>query len=301
MKQIILLLVRIFVKAGILTPIRVAQLKYMYKCHRLPHFQHPRDINNKINWLKFYGDTSQWPLLSDKYRVRSFVQKNGFESNLIPLIGKWDNAEQIDWDNLPRQFVMKTNNGCGDVVVCKDKNQMDKNKTLNHFRSILKKTYGALTGEPHYSLIPPCIIAEQLLDNNTQPNGSTTLIDYKIWCFNGEPAYIVCYSNRHDKFYTEIGVYDKKWHCHPEFLKYSSHYKKEHSPIPKPSCIEEVLQMAAQLSKGHPQLRVDLYVVDNHVYFGELTFSSSGGYMSHFTQSFLDKLGDLTVLPIDKR
>ena len=299
MKTIILYIIGLLERLHILSPLRVAQLKYFYKCHRLPHFRHPRDINEKINWMKFYGDTSLWPTLSDKYRVRSFVSEKGFASNLIPLVGRWENVDEIDWETLPNQFVMKSNNGSGDVVVCTDKSQLDKEQTMQHFRSVLKETYGTLTGEPHYSLIKPCLIAEQLLDNSTQPAGSASLIDYKIWCFNGEPAYIVCYSNRHDTYYSEIGVYDKQWRSHPEFLKYSAHYRKEQQPIPRPSCLDEMLQMAAELSKGHPQVRVDTYEVDGKVYFGELTFSSSGGYMSHFTQPFLDKLGELTILPVN--
>lgn len=300
MKAIILFLVNLLVKLQILTPIRVARMKFFYKLHRWPNFEHPKDLNEKINWMKFYGDTSQWPTLSDKYRVRSFISEKGFEDSLIPLIGKWDNVEQIDWDRLPQQFVMKSNNGSGDVVICKDKSLMDKQQMMAHFRSIMKETYGTKTGEPHYSLITPCIIAEQLLQGSMRPDGPDSLIDYKIWSFNGVPAFIVCYSNRHDKYYAEIGVYDTQWRCHPEFLKYSAHYKKEQRPIPRPSCLESMLKMASVLSTGHPQVRIDLYEVNGHVYFGEMTFSSSGGYMSHFTQEFLDKLGDFVKLPIDK-
>ena len=300
-KTMILFFVSFLVRLHILTPIRVARLKFFYKLHRWPDFRHPRDINEKINWMKFYGDTSQWPLLADKYRVRGYIEERIGAEYLIPLIGKWDTVEEIDWDSLPQQFVMKANNGSGDVVVCKDKRLLDKERTMKHFHSILQNTYGVSAGEPHYSFITPCIIAEQLLDSSKQPNGSSSLIDYKIWSFNGQPAYIVCYSNRHDAYYSEIGVYDTEWRCHPEYLKFSKHYKKERRPIPRPSCLNEMLQIAAELSKGHPQVRVDLYMVDGHVYFGELTFSSSGGYMNHFTQLFLDKLGELTVLPIDKK
>ena len=300
MKTIILYIVGLLGRLHILTPLRVAQLKYLYKCHRFPHFRHPRDINEKINWMKFYGDTSQWPMLSDKYRVRSFVSEKGFAENLIPLIGRWEKVDEIEWESLPNQFVMKCNNGSGDAVVCKDKTLLSKEETLAHFQALMSKKYGVLTGEPHYSLIKPCIIAEQLLDGSSQPVGSASLVDYKIWCFNGEPAYIVCYSNRHDTYYSEIGVYDRQWRSHSEYLKYSAHYRKERQPMPRPSCLDEMLEMAAELSKGHPEVRVDCYEVDGHVYFGELTFSSSGGYMSHFTQSFLDKLGELTILPRDK-
>lgn len=300
MKRIILYIVGLLDRLHILTPLRVAQLKYLYKCRRLPHFRHPRDINEKINWMKFYGDTHLWPSLSDKYLVRSFVSEQGFASNLIPLIGMWEKVDDIDWESLPRRFVMKSTGGSGDAVVCTDKDLLDKERTLRHFRSVMKERYGRLTGEPHYSLIKPRIIAEQLLDASTQPHGSKSLIDYKIWCFDGKPAFIICYSNRHDMYYCEIGVYDLEWRSHPEYLRYTRHYQRERQPTPRPSCLDEMLQMAARLSAGHPEVRVDTYVVDGHVYFGEFTFSSSGGYMSHFTQPFLDRLGELTALPINE-
>ncbi|MBR4536567.1 MAG: glycosyltransferase [Bacteroidales bacterium] len=301
MKKIILFFVGFLARLHILTPIRVAQLKYMYMCRCCPHFRHPHDINEKINWLKFYGDTSQWPLLADKYRVREYVKECGFEEILIPLTGKWDSVEEIDWDKLPQQFVMKCNNGSGDVVVCADKGALDKVLILQHFRKTLQSPYGILTGEEHYKSIKPCIIAEELLDGSTQPNKSQSLVDYKIWTFDGKPEFIVCYSNRHNNYYCEIGVYDCNWEAHPEFLRYTSHYMPEHKLMPEPACLGDMLCIASRLSKGHPQMRVDLYEVNGHIYFGELTLTSSGGYMSNFTQEFLDKLGRLTVLPIDKK
>lgn len=296
MKAIILFFVDLLVKLRILTPIRVARLKFWYKLHRWPDFEHPRDLNEKINWLKFYGDTSLWPMLADKYAVREYVRQCGLEECLIPLIGKWDAVDNIDWDTLPQQFVMKCNNGSGDVVVCKDKEKLNKEETLSYFRKQLNKKYGALTGETHYALIKPCIIAEELLVSR----GAESLIDYKIWCFDGKHAYIVCYSNRHDKYYCEIGVYDTEWNSHPEFLRYSSHYKKEKVPIERPLCLKQMLDIASRLSRGIPQVRVDLYEVAGKVYFGEMTLTSSGGYMAHFTRDFLDKMGEQTVLPIDK-
>jgi hypothetical protein len=249
--------------------------------------------------MKFYGDTSQWPLLADKYRVREYVAEKIGEEYLIPLIGKWDTVDEIDWDQLPQQFVMKCNNGSGDVLVCPDKKKLDKEKTLQYFRKTLQTPYGILTGEEHYKQIKPCIIAEELLDGSTQPNKSQSLVDYKIWSFDGKPEFIVCYSNRHNKYYCEIGVYDRNWDAHPEYLCYSSHYIPEQKLMPKPASLDTMLRIASILSKGHPQMRVDMYDVNGQIFFGELTLTSSGGYMLHFTQAFLNKLGALTVLPID--
>ena len=296
MKSFILFCVNILVKLHVLTPIRVARLKFWYKLHRWPDFEHPKDINEKINWLKFYGDTSQWPMLADKYRVREYVKACGFEECLIPLIGKWDSVDEIEWDKLPQQFVMKCNNGSGDVKICKDKESLDKNETLGYFQKKLNKQYGVLSGETHYALIPPCIIAEELLEPSQQANGSPSLVDYKIFCFNGQPAYIACCSNRHDTYFGAIGVYDTDWNWHPEYVADAPHYKSEDSPLRRPPCLSRMLDIASHLSKGVPHVRVDLYEVKGQVYFGEMTLTPNGGYMDLFTQEFLDKLGALTQL-----
>lgn len=125
MEEIIKFFIGILDNMRILTPIKTARLKFFYKLHRWPDFEHPKDVNEKINWMKFYGDTSKWSLFADKYRVRDYIKSQGLEDTLIPLIGKWDSVDEIEWGNLPNQFVMKCNNGSGDVVICKDKFSLD--------------------------------------------------------------------------------------------------------------------------------------------------------------------------------
>ena len=106
MKDLIKFFVGILVKMGILTPKRTARLKFFYKMRKWPDFEHPKDVNEKINWMKFYGDTSMWHIFADKYGVRNYLESLGLGHTLIPLIGKWDSVEDIDWDKLPLQFVM---------------------------------------------------------------------------------------------------------------------------------------------------------------------------------------------------
>lgn len=298
-KNIILYIVSFLARSHILTPIRVARLKYLYKLHRWPDFEHPKDINEKINWLKFYGDTSLWPLLADKYRVRDYVKERGLEDCLIPLIGKWDSVEEIDWESLPNQFVMKCNNGSGDVVVCKDKHQLDIETTKRHFKECLVEKLSILSGEPHYAQIKPCIIAEELLDSSTQPCCSTSLVDYKIWVFDGKPMYIWCTWNR-EKYYANVALYDMDWQFHPEWSVWTSHYVKPLEQMPKPKCFEKLMEVVGKLGKGQPVARVDMYVVNDKMYLGEITMTSQGGYQDFYTQEFLNKLGDLTILPIDE-
>lgn len=299
MKYIIEIIISLLVKCGILTPIRTARLKFLYKMHRWPNFEHPRDLNEKINWMKFYGDTSLWPTLADKYAVRDWVANRVGEEHLIPFIGKWETVEEIDWESLPQQFVMKCNNGSGDVVVCKDKSKLDIEATKRHFSKSLNEKLSILAGEPHYAKIKPCIIAEELLDSSTQPCNSSSIVDYKVWVFDGKPMFTWCAWNRH-VFHANVGLYDMEWEFHPEWSAWTSHYMKPKELMPKPKCFDKLMEVAGKLGKGFPVSRVDLYVVDNHVFFGEMTMTSNGGYMDFYTQEFLDKMGDLTILPIDK-
>lgn len=296
MKKIILRIITFLANIGILTPITIAKFRFLYECHKWPNFKHPKDYNEKLNYLKFYTDTSRWVALSDKYAVRAYLEKMGLGDHLVKLYGKWDRVEDIDWDALPNQFVMKGNGGSGDVIVCKDKSKLNKKEIMSYFDKILHTPYGITTAEPHYLKIKPCIIAEELLDSTTQPCNSTSLIDYKFYCFDGIPQYILCCANR-QKYTANVAIYDMDWNVHPEYSKCDSQHKAMTQLVPRPACFEKMVEVASILSSGFPTLRVDLYEVNGHVYFGELTFASSAGFINARTQEFLDIMGNLTVLP----
>ena len=259
----------------------------------------PRTLNEKIHWLKFYGDTSQWALMSDKYRVREYVKAKGLEHILVKLYGVWGDASEIDWEVLPNQFVLKANNGCGDVYICKDKSKIDKQQLVPYYNVLMKEKFGIQTGQLHYKEIAPCIIAEELLDASKQQTISTSLIDYKIWCFNGIPQYIFVVLNRQKGFAQQM-LFDVDWIPHPEFLHSTSHLDIYKGSIPRPIKLDDMLKYATILSEDQKQMRVDLYEVDNKVYFGELTLTSACGYMNYFTDDFLEILGSMVVLPVDE-
>ena len=280
----------ILARTRILGPVTVAKLKYFQMLRRWPDFKHPKDINEKINWLKFNGDTSSWPALADKYAVMDYVREKGYGDNLVGLIGKWDRAEDIDWDSLPDRFVMKCNNRSGDALICKDKSQLDGEAVKARFARFLKKRYGMETSELHYNKIKPCVIAVELLDTSTQPGGSS-LVDYKIWCFAGKPEWVICYSERTPTTY-RLSVFDTEWNSHPEFIVGSQYHTQPSVPIARPDNLEEMLAMAASLSEGFPVVRIDLYNVDGKVYFGEITFTAGGGYLKDYNREFLRLAGD---------
>lgn len=290
-KKIILALIKLLCSLRVLQPIQVARLKYFYKFHNWPNFESPVDLNEKINWLKFFGDTSKWADLADKYKVRDYVTSLGLSDILVKLYGRWDKACNIDWDSLPNQFVLKVNNGCGDILICKDKNRLDKKSIVRMYDKLLSKKYGDVSGEPHYAKIEPCIIVEELLDISKQSISTSSLIDYKIWCLNGKPYCVWCAWNR-DKNGADTGVYDLDWNYHPEWSIFSNHYRQGKLLLPKPKLFNQMLDIASKLSSDFPILRVDLYEVNGKIYFGELTFTSLGGFMDYLTPQVLLDMGN---------
>lgn len=294
-KKIILAVIELLCRLHLLKPIQVARLKFYYKFHRWPDFEHPTDLNEKINWLKFYGDTSRWSDLSDKYKVREYIKEKGLDNILVKLYGKWDKAENIDWESLPAQFVMKANNGCGDVFICHDKKSIDKKSIIKLYQKLLTHKYGSVSGEPHYAAIKPCVIAEELLDVTKQSIISSSLIDYKVWCLNGEPELIWCAWNR-TKDKMDSGIYDTNWQYHPEYSVFTHHMAQGKERLPRPQKLEDILAISKKLSEGFPILRVDLYEVGGKVYFGELTFTSLGGFMDYITQEQLLFMGEKVEL-----
>lgn len=281
---------------GRVAPRHLAGLFYWRVYRKWIDWKNPRSIDEKIQWMKFYGDTSQWSRLADKYAVRQYVEELGLSDILVPLYGKWDRAEDVDWDSLPNQFVMKTNHGSGDALVCKDKSKLDIEHWTQFFAKQLKLKFGTTMGEPHYDKIKPCIIAEQYLDSTKQQVESSSPVDYKIWCFDGKPAYVWACHNR-TKHSCQVGVYDLDWTFHPEYSVSQDHYVLCDRPIPRPQNLEKMLHCASLLTKGFPVVRMDMYEVDGKVYFGEMTFTPASGINTFYTDEFLNVLGDLCNIP----
>ncbi len=277
------------------------KIRYLVAFKKRLNLKNPNDLNEKILWAKLYSDTSQWSVLADKMRVREYVEGLGLQENLVKLYAVWDNADNIDFQSsmLPNAYILKANNGDGKGTnqVVADKTTLNSNdlKQLHDttHRWLTRKNIGMLSAEPHYDAIPPRIIAEELLPF---PEGSTSLTDYKIWCFNGKAQFIfICAERDKGGISAHIMVYDRNWNAHPEYCIFSSEYQ-ECKPIPRPKNLERMLQIAERLSQGFPELRVDLYniepdQVDGKIFFGELTFTSQGGLMDYFTPEFLLELG----------
>ncbi len=272
-------------------PLLLTQLRYFERFHKFIDFRNPKTINEKIQWLKLKSDISEWTRVSDKYLVRDYIKECGCENNLVTLYGKWDNANQIDFDLLPDSFVAKANNGCGSVLIVEDKQLVNVEVIREKLNTWISTPFGADGGEIQYLLIKPCIIVEELLKLDTKDrNNSTSLIDYKIWCFNGRPQYIMTCTNR-EKTSVELLVYDLAWNVVPNSLK-PNKTDRLGTSIPRPVLLDEMLAVASKLAQPFPCVRVDLYCTDGKVYFGEMTFTSLGGMMDYYTPEFLLKLGN---------
>jgi len=276
-------------------PKRLASILFYETFGRQMNWSDPRDLNEKINWLKFHSDQSLWAELADKYRVRAYVESKGYGDTLVRLYDVWENPYEIDWECLPESFVLKMNNGSGDAVICRSKASFDTDGASVRLAESFRRRFGIMTAEPHYLKIAPRVIAEELLDASRQSVQSTSLIDYKIWCLNGVPECVWVVANR-TKDSLEMMAYDLQWRPHPEYLVASDHYRLMNTEIPCPENLDFMLRMATELSAGFPQMRVDLYEVGGKVYFGELTLTSACGLMGYFTSDYLSAMGEKVKL-----
>lgn len=275
---------------GLHNPKKLASILHYDYCKRQIDWDNPKDLNEKINWLKFNSDTSLWSELSDKYAVRQYIEKVGLGDMLVKLYGVWDTVKDIDFEELPQSFVLKSTNGSGTVLVVQDKNELNLIEVREMLNKWLTESFGILTAEPHYFPIKPRIIAEELLINDKR-DVSSSLIDYKFWCFHGEPYSVWSCSNRKIGAETYVASHDLNWNIYPEHSVFVDHYRKCENNIPKPKSLDKMIEACKLITNNLPQVRLDFYEVNDIPYFGEMTFTSSGGYMDFYTHEYLLELG----------
>lgn len=277
-----------------LNPRKEMERIYKKVFHKMPDIEHPSDLIEKIYWLQLHSDTSLWTKCADKYLVREYIHDLGLERYLPQLYGKWERVEDIRFEDLPSKYILKTNNGCGTCIIVKngDKNIKDIKKQLKQWLIV---PYGWSGAQIHYTRIKPCIIAEQLLENGPKDNiiSRDSLIDYKIWCFNGTPECILIVYGRKGHN-AKLALYDIEWNPIPEHLINTKTKKSSaEDSIERPVCLDEMLTLAKQLSAPFKEVRVDLYVINERPYFGELTFTTGFGY---FTEEYYNYLGSKFVI-----
>ncbi len=276
-------------------PETLVKIRYFVRFKKRLNLKSPKTLNEKILYLSLRTDTSEWTRLADKYRVREYIKECGLDEILVPLYGYWHSADEIDFEALPQSFVLKTVQGSGDIILVKDKTKIDKKAVCRKMQRAVTTNYGELEGGKHYMRIEPAIIAEGMLVNDAvSQRYSSSLIDYKIWCFNGRAHYIMTCTNREAQHFDML-TYDRTWRAHPKYSICNDSCRCG-TMLPLPENYEKMIVIAEKLAKPFPVVRVDVYNVGGKIYFGEMTFTSLGGLMDYYTEEFQQLAGDLIDL-----
>ena len=268
---------------------------YLYHVGKPLDLAHPKDLNEKVLWLKLYSDTSRWSELADKYAVRGYVKECGLSEILNELYSVYHNPSDIDLSILPEKFVLKLNNGSGTVLIIDDKEKIYEDDVKDTFKEWMKIPFGLYSDELHYLQIPPVIIAEKYLSEYSSISHSP--VDYKFFCIHGKAYFVmVCY-DRITGGHAEKVIYDLDWNFRGECMR-----ERVVDPrIPKPENFNEMVRIAEKLSSPFPFVRVDLYNINGKIIFGEMTFTPMAGWSKVMTQEILDELGDKIILPTKER
>lgn len=234
--------------------------------------ENPKTFNEKLQWLKLYNRKPEYTKMVDKYEAKKYVASVIGEEYIIPTYGVWDSFDDIDFDKLPNQFVLKCTHGSGDVIVVKDKTKLDILSAKVKLEKSLKTNYYKISREWPYKDVKPRIIAEKYMeDENTKD-----LTDYKIYCFNGKCDYVMACIDRF-KGETKFIYFDREWNMQKDFSNDGMQYG-DFIKVKKPTNIDKMFHFASILSKDIPFVRIDFYECNDKLYFGEITFFPSGGF-----------------------
>ncbi|WP_223701113.1 ATP-grasp fold amidoligase family protein [Sutcliffiella deserti] len=266
------------------------KLQYKIKTGRTLNLLNPVRFTEKLQWYKLYYREPLMIQCSDKYGVREYISSKGYEDILVPLFGVYEKAEDIDFDKLPDKFVLKTTNGSHTNILCEDKSKLDIDKTRKTLNQWINNWAGKVGREWAYHGIKPRIICEKYLDKDKNDD----LIDYKFFCFNGEPHFLYVIVERFLEDGIKLGIYDTSFNELPYKRADIRGLKKE---AIKPKNFEKMVEIAKKLSEDFAHVRVDFYNIDGQIYFGELTFYTAGGYQKYVSDEFDFIMGEKFLLP----
>ncbi len=268
-------------------------LRIMYRAHfdgKKLDLNNPQTYNEKIQWLKLYDRRPEYTTMVDKYEAKLYAERIIGGKYIVPTLGVWNHFDEIDFNKLPNQFVLKCTHDCGGLVICKNKEMLDKIAARQKIERCLKNNYYHSLREWPYKNVKPRIIAETYLEDSATHD----LRDYKFFAFDGVPrAMFIATDRQNENSETKFDFYDMDFN----HLDLINGHPNAIIPPQKPKSFEEMKRLAGLLSKGIPQLRVDFYEVDGRVYLGELTFAHWGGIVP-FDPPFWDRVfGDWITLP----
>lgn len=254
-------------------------------------WNNPKTYNEKQQWLKLYDRNPLYTIMVDKLLVKEYVAKQIGEQYIIPNLGSWENAEEVDFDSLPERFVLKCNHNSGTgMFICKDKSKMDVERVREGLRCGLKEDYYLINREWPYKNVPRRILAEQFMEDFE----TGELRDYKFFCFDGSvKALFIATDRSKGEHAVCFDFFDSNFNHLP--IKHG-HPNAKVMPE-KPKTFEEMKRIASILSKGIPSVRIDLYEINGKVFFGEMTFTHWGGFMPFDPMEWDEKFGEWIKLP----
>lgn len=270
-------------------PFQYDAIRYFRTTGKKLDWKNPTNLSEKLLWLNRYDCSPLKVQCADKHRMKEYVTDCGLGNINVPLIGVWDRVEDIEWDKLPNQFVLKTNHGCGTNIICKDKSQLDIEDAKKKLTDWLKIDFGKLYNEQHYKYIKPCIFAEQYL-----PALDLFQTDYKIQVINGEPYCILICADRDKNGHAQLFSYDLDWN---RVALLNGEETTMDRQFERPQNLPQMLEYARVLAKPFPYVRVDFYEVNGKLYIGELTFTPYGNIMTYYKDEVLEDMGSKLILP----
>lgn len=250
----------------------------------------PQTFNEKLQWLKLYDRNPEYTKMVDKYEVREYIKEKIGEEYLIPLIGVYDKFDDIDFDKLSNQFVIKCNHDSGGLIICKDKNRLDIETARKKINRSLKTNYYYSGREWPYKNVKTKILIEKYMEDSNKSD----LIDYKLFCFNGIPKIVLVCSERFSSSNMCETWFDMNW----KLIDMTESGHRVDSTISKPKQLKKMVELSKKLSKNIPFIRVDWYEIGDKLYFGELTFYPASGFEKFEPKEWNKKIGDM--LSIDK-
>ena len=263
-------------------------IQYVHHFHRFPNLNNPKTFNEKLQWLKLHDHNPIYTTMVDKVKVKEYVASKIGEEYIIPTLGEWERAEDVDFDLLPERFVIKSNHDSHGVIVCKDKSKLNIKNTIYRLGKRLNNNGYWYGREWPYKNVEKKILAEQFIKDE-----SGDLIDYKIHCFNGEPKFVLVCQDRFSKTGLKEDFYDLSW----KLMDVKRPDIEHGTPISKPAAFDEMLALSRTLSKDVPFLRVDFYYTQGKIFFGELTLFPASGFQRFVPESYDRLFGDWIRLP----
>lgn len=251
----------------------------------------PKNYNEKLQWLKLNDRNPLYTKLVDKYEVKKYVGEKIGDEHVVPLYGVYDTVDEINLEELPDQFVLKCTHDSGGFAICKNKATFDFENAKTLLAKRQKRNFYKFSREWPYKDVKPRIIAEKFMDSLGKPES----IEYKLTCFNGKVKLItVCGGIAHAEFEKRTNdFYDREFNHLPFYV----FYKNPPKAIPLPDCIDDIIEYSEKLSEGIPEVRVDWYIHDGAIYFGEMTFFTWGGFCKFTPEEWNKTLGEWIILP----